>query len=272
MAGYRAGQPVTRISAGLLNDAAALVERAKRAGVDFGAIEPPPGQDRNIIRVQNFTGAPRQRYDVVGLGAPVIKRGDNSQEFFARVVMRAVAPDVDRSLAVLIEPLGSLGIGRAVVAGPVYALAKINAESDRAVAVLPNEYRFQTSSGGDRTLWIEPENEREEQGQGWVVALLGSGGSSLFQFVKVRKDGGADGDSISPCTLTYSIWALGSEPGSDPPLATAVTYLRRTSVGRYVAAPDDSRALAYSETVDEETTWYLWDVPQEQPAVGLCGG
>lgn len=175
MAVYRAGQPITRISAGLLNDAAALVDRTKRDGAGFSVSDSGYAVDRSYIRVQNHTGAPRQRFDVVGLGAPVIKRGANASEFFSRVMLRAVAPDVDKAVAVLLTPLAVMGIGRAVVSGAVYARAKINAETDRAVTVLPNEYRLQTAAAGERTLWIEPLPERDVPAEGWVVAVLGSG-------------------------------------------------------------------------------------------------
>lgn len=76
-----------------------------------------------------------------------------------------------------------------------------------------------------------------------------TGGMIIPTFpVQIRRDGGNDGNQSAQCTITYSLFPIGAT-ASTPPLATGVTPEKsRSSLGRYIQAPDDSIGLAYYKT------------------------
>jgi hypothetical protein len=86
---------------------------------------PPPGV---ILTVRNDSSSDRDRFDVLGLDAPVFPPEDNTADFSRGPIMSGVYPvDPDHrgAFVVTLEPIASGAIGRATVQGAVYVQVDI---------------------------------------------------------------------------------------------------------------------------------------------------
>jgi hypothetical protein len=125
-----------------------------------------------------------------------------------------------------------------------------------------------TYAVGDDIRIVYQRNKLDETlTEGWWVDHIFT--QSSLVLVKVRKTAGVAGDEDTACSWVYSIWTLDLDPASDTATATelAPTYPRRTSVGEYDYAVDDSIGVASYSVADEEWTLLL---VAERPTVEAC--
>jgi hypothetical protein len=85
-------------------------------------------KQRGIVKVRNQSGADRERFDVLGVDAPIVLPSENLKEFKNRVTLVGVAPTTDHlgEFLVLLEPLKVGAIGRGIVAGVTLARLLVN--------------------------------------------------------------------------------------------------------------------------------------------------
>jgi len=95
--------------------------RAHQGGARPPKARPMPGPaDGGVVLVRNGSGAGRDQFDVLALGAPVITPADNESAFRQRPAFEGGTPSVPDDLgefAVLLEPIPAGRIGRARAAG-----------------------------------------------------------------------------------------------------------------------------------------------------------
>lgn len=179
----QSGEPF-RPSAGLRNaaiDAIAWVKARERGQLsDFHS----SFRDYGTILVRNNTGSDRDRFDAVGLGAPVISPDDNETEFQQQVVVQAEAPVFatyyDR-WAVLLEPLPAGAVGTAMVYGvcPVKVnILDVTFHRWAGLLASPTAYTLASKGGGiARILW----KATEATGYQWCLLALGNLGRTVLE-------------------------------------------------------------------------------------------
>jgi hypothetical protein len=132
------------------------------------------GRSSGIVLIKNESGGNRQRFDVLGLDEPIIDPDDNIDEFKNAVTFRGSVPDETKHrgrFAVLLEPLATGAIGRAVVAGVTIVRLRLDDGSQQvetAEIIDGDEAAMQPASDGSATvLWHQPQS-----GDVWAVVRL----------------------------------------------------------------------------------------------------
>ncbi len=141
----------------------------------------PEQRQTGIILIRNDSGEDRARFDVLGVQSTVITPTDNPDAFKAKVVLAGVKPteaDHKGRFVVLLEPIKTGKIGRAVAAG--VSVARVNVtDTDHKFADVSDNDSGQlksTDSGAAAILW-------KESGMGvkWAVVRIGAGGGALSE-------------------------------------------------------------------------------------------
>jgi hypothetical protein len=169
-----AGQPLQLSAAdwnAMLEAARAYQLRGPRATSDK-APQPPPTA---TVYIQNKSGADRDRFDVLGVDAPLIDPADNLDEFQHRVALAGVAPTAADHLgrfAILAEPLRDNAIGRAWVSGVFPARVNVTDEGHRFADVADGDATQLASAdaGVAQILWAQAGT-----GTLWAIVRIGGG-------------------------------------------------------------------------------------------------
>lgn len=130
--------------------------------------------DSNIVLIKNETGQDCDRFNIVGLGEPIISPDENLREFKKRVMFRGVVPNEElhgSKFAVLQEPVKAGHIARAIVFGNSIAKLQIEnteqkikfakLESGNSATLIPE------NSGPIKILWHE-----QKSGIVWAVVCI----------------------------------------------------------------------------------------------------
>ncbi len=225
------GQPL-RIAADTWNavmEATSSIQ-AERFGQGAGPAERSLALGEILVR--NDTGAARGRFDVVGLGDPLILPSVNLAGFQSRVAMRGIAPDAGRPgvCVVLQEPLAAGRIGRALASGVTPVRLQVNAAADTAAEVTNGSSVLASAATGTALiLW-------KEAGTGLRHAVVRLHGPSA--------GGGGSGDRLEiPVTQSAHGFQIGHVVTTDPVtarwiLAEAVTGHRARALGVVTAVAD----------------------------------
>ena len=235
----QAGQPLV-IPASAYNAFidAALDFRQRTAHIGQGA--QPSFPQATIILVRNDSGSDRQRFEILGVDAPVIDPSYNEDEFKNRVALAGVQPVDDTHegrFVILAEPIASGKIGRAFAAG--VCAVKINVVDET------EEPRFVEMAGGT-TANLEV-NRRGSAGilwrvggtgVQWAVVRLGKPIPLHVFPVNLSQTGGSQGDESYAASWTYNVYDIESgellESSVDP--TSSPHKWKRPSVGQMIAA------------------------------------
>lgn len=197
-------------------------------------------QQASIILVRNDSGANRQRFEVLGVDAPIIDPSTNEEEFKNRVALSCVAPAADThegKFVVLAEPIATGKIGRAYAAGVCPVKIDVPDEdhewryAEIADGVTANlKVSMQGSAG---VLW-----RAGGTGVQWAVVRLGKPIPMHVFPVDLTQYGGEQGDEENPATWTYDVLDVVTgetlESGVDP--VAAPHKWQRPSIGQMIAA------------------------------------
>lgn len=139
----------------------------------------PGYRSAGIVLVKNESGEARQRFDVLGLGEPVIlpDAGDAAEQSFKNAVaFRGDLPDETEhkgKFVILAEPLATNAIGRAYLAGVTAVRLRLedSAQKVKAAEIIDADATaLQPSSGGSAAvLW-----HQEQTGDVWAIVRLGN--------------------------------------------------------------------------------------------------
>lgn len=173
---------------------------------------PPAG----IILIRNDSGSDRQRFDVLGISAPIITPATNLREFSNRVAMACVTPATSHEgkFVVLAEPIPAGKIGRAYASGvcPVQVNFAGSDASITQVDISAGQagYLKPSPTGPATILWREGGT-----GSQWAIIRLGTAGlRKLDDLADVTLTSPATGDllrydagdqqwkKLTPTTLT----------------------------------------------------------------------
>jgi hypothetical protein len=164
------GQPrqiPARAWTGALAAADDLKSRQLGTAANLAVTFPPTG----IIYVRNDSGAARDRFDVLGLGNPLVLPSDSLDEFQRRVTFSGVTPgDTPGRFVVLQESLPADAIGRALVDGVTLGRVLVDAgQADEGYADViagdPTQLRV-TACGGAQVLWHDTPDGGSGSGSG----------------------------------------------------------------------------------------------------------
>jgi hypothetical protein len=177
----QAGDPLV-ISAGAYNEFCDAAKAAKAGAMSQGsAAGNGTGFNPSIVLVKNNSGADRDRFDVLGIDAPLFTFSDSDKEFKTRPSLKGVSPTLADHLGkfvILLEPVASGKIGRAAISGLVPCKVKIESgQSSLQYADIEADTmtRLILSSGGTaQVLW----KVSDEPGDQWALVRLGAGGTS----------------------------------------------------------------------------------------------
>jgi hypothetical protein len=137
------------------------------------------GADGAIVSVQNNSGADRDQFEVLAISAPVYDPATALAPFKQFRALAGVAPDVgsftadgmDGRFGVLLQPIRSGGVGRAMVAGVVQCQVNLTATWHFRADIADGDCAKLTSypGGSARILAID----REATGTKWAWVQLG---------------------------------------------------------------------------------------------------
>ena len=135
----------------------------------------PQFRQAGIVRVKNASGADRERFEILGVDRPIFTPSDNLETFQNDVLLVGVQPvleDHAGKFVVLLEPLASGQIGRAVVSGVCPVKIQVNEDSDKFAEVQDgNSHQLKSTGSGSATiLWKEAGTGADK----WAVVRLGS--------------------------------------------------------------------------------------------------
>jgi hypothetical protein len=143
-------------------------------GLDSGAS--PGSRSTDIIRVRNDSGGDRQRFEILGIGDPIITPTDNVEAFKNQVAFVGETPAVPDHLGrfvILLEPIADGKIGQALVAGVCPVMLDVPDEDHpyRAAEVIDGDATALTVglAGSATILWRE-----SGTGTKWAVVRLGN--------------------------------------------------------------------------------------------------
>lgn len=143
-------------------------------------------RDGNVVLVRNESGSNRDRFDILGVGGPLIARVENEQEHSRQVALRGVVPTSPHAgrFVVLLEPAAPNAIVRAAVSGVCVARVEMVDENHPFADVLVGDpSRLASSpSGRARMLWVEPPAERVSPTLATCILLLGGGGGATSEY------------------------------------------------------------------------------------------
>lgn len=171
---------------------------------------------RLIVRVLNSTDDPLSPYGIVGLDGPIITPDADEGVFLAEITFRGVAPlvpDHRAKFGVLIDPLASGEIGRAIVDG--LAIVRLDVRSDyhpyADVAALQTGHLRSAGYGSAQILWTAPADEEDESAPRWAIVRLGlpPGGECIFELTANLAPGGHTPAVF--CEWNGTTWAATSE-------------------------------------------------------------
>jgi hypothetical protein len=164
----KAGDPV-RLRAPVWNsllDAA----KARQGEVGFGA-ESRPGRD--IVLVKNTSGADRERFDILGVDAPVFTPAESAESFKNQVALKGITPtaaDHVGRFVVLLEPAKASAIVPGLLAGVSAVHVNVTDEDHAFADVADGQcgYLASGTTGAAQILW-------KETGTGvkWAVVRVG---------------------------------------------------------------------------------------------------
>lgn len=277
----RAGDPLNTVSASTWNKLCDVAERALEQQVLDRSR--PDGLTRNagVIRCVNRTNIDLPRYSVVGLAGvlaepdlstsgdtvenPIALRQQAVNAFQSTIVMEAWAPDPsERRVGITQEPIAAGKIGRVMVSGATAVRIRMGgAEStDYATTIDGETGALQASGDGMIKVFYVAGPDLRDAGDANDVALayvlLGASRPALLP-VKVKKDGGANGNATTNVSYTYQIWATTTPaPDSSNDLATGLSpAYRPIDKARYVYAPDYTLGLALTNFDTDPPTYEL---------------
>lgn len=150
----------------------------------------PEFRQTGIVLVQNDSGADRDRFDVLGIDAPIITPAENLDEFQDRVTLACSTPVPGTHLGrfvILLEPIPSGEIGRAVVSGVVQTYLYVYEDAHEWADVHPaptgdEAYRLTSAQyGGAQILW-------KQSGVGWKWAVVRLSGPELIRRIELAGD------------------------------------------------------------------------------------
>jgi len=218
-----------------------------------------------IVPIKNGSAEDRNRFDVLGISAPLFTPTDNAAEFKNRVAITGVKPTTAHlgNFAILLEPMKDGAIARACVSGVCPARIYIEEDWHQYADVEDDQPAHLKSrpSGGAQILWKESGAGAEKM----AIVRVGTPSADLF-VVLVQNDGGVAGDDETDCSFTYSIFRLDDTELTNPLAETLTPKRKRLPLTTYIAAPDSTWGLA---TFKAET-WSLLDVYEELPDTSVC--
>ncbi len=151
-----------------------------------------------LVLVKNNSGAERDRFDVLGLGEPMILPSANRSGFLKRIAFNGETPTDQHSnkFAILLGPIQPGKTGWAIAESIVPCLINVTDESATSADIAPGEYRLQTGSSGAQILFREEPGDRETPGVAWAILRLGGGGGGGSGLSFVRVSGPYDDDTL----------------------------------------------------------------------------
>jgi len=193
-----------------------------------------------VILVRNDSGADRERFDVLGVDAPVFDPASDEEAFKNYPAMTGVTPaedDHQGKFVILLEPVVAGKLARAVVSGAVPARVDVPDEDYpyRLAEITDGSAANLTAVkiGSAAILWREGGT-----GVQWAMVRLGNLPEPTLFPVDLAQYGGDQGDDQNPATWTYDV----TDPVSGETLASAVDPVaaphkwQRPSVGFIIPA------------------------------------
>jgi len=103
--------------------------------------------------------------------------------------------------------------------------------------------------------------------------VSGGAAAQSLTLVQVRKVDGSGGSLIDPPDFTYDLWDLSVDPETTDPLNVEPLEpeYQHSEPGLFIAAADDTPALAFQDPRDENNWNLLW-VFDERRDPGPCSG
>lgn len=170
----------------------------------------------NVVLIRNDSGEDRQRFEILGIDAPVFLPSDHLEEFQRQIALASVMPVLDDHadrFVILSEPVRSGAIGRAWVGGVCPVQIVVDDETLMFAELQDGDATALKAalSGPITILWKDTGT-----GTKWAVVRFGSAPAAGLVPVKVWRDGGTtDGSKTLQCNRTYKVRTLEAQGPND---------------------------------------------------------
>ena len=160
----------------------------------------------NVVLIRNDSGQDRQRFEILGIDAPVFLPADHLEEFQRQIALACVVPVLDEHadrFVILSEPVRAGAIGRAWAGGVCPVQVAVDDETFMFAELQDGDATAlkAASSGPITILWIDAGT-----GIKWAIVRFGSAPAAGLVPVKVWRDGGTtDGSKTQQCNRTYRV-------------------------------------------------------------------
>ncbi len=174
-----------------------LTEKAQGLDFDRSQDEPPFNRSNVIVKVRNQSGGNLDRFAILQVDVATILPTENPDEFKSKTLLDGITPTGGGKFVILLEPIASGEIGRAVISGasPVQlsssgvGLAFCDSENANSATLVPG------STGSARILWTETTGSDY-----WAVVRFPDGSadgtsSPVFNDVTAEGDLTVEGDT-----------------------------------------------------------------------------
>ena len=176
---------------------------------NLGSDQQHATRQTGIVPIRNDTTADLERFDIVGLDAPIILPTDNEDEFKNRAMLVGVKPQLPQhwgQFAVTLEPVAAGKVGMGCVSGVVPGRINVEHESHFRADIEHDSVKLKSGHhGGAEILW-------KESGTGLKWALLKVGIAEplgitfIVRLEQVEGEAGING--AATCTYAYDVFDL----------------------------------------------------------------
>jgi hypothetical protein len=184
----------------------------------------PASRSSGLVLVKNASGADRERFDVLGVNAPLFGPSDNLESFKNTLALTGITPTADHAgrFVILQEPLKADAIGLALAAGVSIVHINVQDQAHRLADVAEGTAgNLRSGSAGvAQILW-------KEAGTGvkWALVRLGAGGT-------VIPDGTQDNQVLKWDQDTQSVyWGTDEKGDTLPAGGSAYMVLQKSALG-----------------------------------------
>lgn len=141
-----------------------------------------------IVKVRNDTGTDLDRFNIIGLGDPLVLPADSIDEFKRRPTFSGETPTAAHAgrFGVLLEPLAQNAIGEAVVAGVVQAQVDITDDMHDFCEVATSAEALTSYARGSAQILTS----EGLIGQQWCLIRVGNKPSYVYRYICIRAPSG----------------------------------------------------------------------------------
>lgn len=217
-----------KLSASELNRTNAVVQRVERSRLGLTELTASEDQQSHWVWLRNDSGSDRKRFDCMSLGDPLFEMLDDGT---VDLLFKGLTAAVDKTPAILLEPIANGEMGKAVIHG--LALARVGSGSTSARTATPDATNHRLKPGGEILLLAAPHASEVKL----LPVLLGAGSRESI-LIKTPVGGIPAATGSGPYTWGSATCKVVTDAG----VVTAADLVIKNIVNKAIAANVQGKA------------------------------